>query len=122
MGIFKKGGDDFDAPTTVVEDLTGDWTLDPSHTRIGFSARHAMVTTVRGQFTKFEGSATSTAPTQPPRRSRSPSRATASTPATPTATLTCARVTSSRTRPTPTSPSSPPRSSATATTGPSPAT
>jgi polyisoprenoid-binding protein YceI len=56
MGIFNKG-DDFDAPTTVVEDLTGDWTLDPSHTRIGFSARHAMVTTVRGQFTKFEGSA-----------------------------------------------------------------
>ena len=57
MGIFNKGGDDFDAPTTVVEDLTGDWTLDPSHTRIGFSARHAMVTTVRGQFTKFEGTA-----------------------------------------------------------------
>ncbi|GAA1952316.1 YceI family protein [Nocardioides panacihumi] len=56
MGIFNKG-DDFDAPTTVVEDLTGDWTLDPSHTRIGFSARHAMVTTVRGQFTKFEGTA-----------------------------------------------------------------
>jgi polyisoprenoid-binding protein YceI len=57
MGIFSKGGDDFDAPTTVVEDLTGDWTLDPSHTRIGFSARHAMVTTVRGQFKEFEGTA-----------------------------------------------------------------
>jgi len=56
MGIFSKG-DDFDAPTTVVDDLTGDWTLDPAHTRIGFSARHAMVTTVRGQFTEFEGTA-----------------------------------------------------------------
>jgi polyisoprenoid-binding protein YceI len=56
MGIFNKG-DDFDAPTTVVEDLSGDWTIDPSHTRIGFSARHAMVTTVRGQFKEFEGAA-----------------------------------------------------------------
>jgi polyisoprenoid-binding protein YceI len=56
MGIFSKG-DDFDAPTTVVENLTGDWTIDPSHSRIGFSARHAMVTTVRGQFKEFEGTA-----------------------------------------------------------------
>jgi polyisoprenoid-binding protein YceI len=31
--------------------------LDPSHTRIGFSARHAMVTNVRGQFDTFEGAA-----------------------------------------------------------------
>jgi polyisoprenoid-binding protein YceI len=30
--------------------------LDPAHTNIGFSARHLAVTTVRGQFTKFEGS------------------------------------------------------------------
>jgi polyisoprenoid-binding protein YceI len=58
MGIFSKGStDDFDAPTAVVEDLTGDWTIDPAHTRIGFSARHAMVTTVRGQFKEFEGTA-----------------------------------------------------------------
>jgi polyisoprenoid-binding protein YceI len=57
MGIFNKGGADFDAPTAVVEDLTGDWALDVSHTRIGFSARHAMVTTVRGQFKEFEGTA-----------------------------------------------------------------
>ena len=28
-----------------------------SHTRIGFSARHAMVTTVRGQFNEFEATA-----------------------------------------------------------------
>jgi polyisoprenoid-binding protein YceI len=39
------------------DELAGVWTLDPTHTRIGFSARHAMVTTVRGQFGEFEGSA-----------------------------------------------------------------
>jgi polyisoprenoid-binding protein YceI len=36
--------------------LNGEWVLDPSHTRIGFSARHAMVTTVRGSFNEIEGS------------------------------------------------------------------
>lgn len=35
--------------------LTGTWALDPAHTRIGFSARHAMVTKVRGNFEEFEG-------------------------------------------------------------------
>lgn len=35
--------------------LTGDYTIDPAHTRIGFVARHAMVTKVRGSFTRFEG-------------------------------------------------------------------
>ena len=47
----------FDAGTTAVDDIAGDYTLDITHTRIGFSARHAMVTTVRGQFDEFEGSA-----------------------------------------------------------------
>jgi polyisoprenoid-binding protein YceI len=47
----------FGAGTTAVEDLAGDYTLDPAHTRIGFTARHAMVTKVRGQFTEFEGTA-----------------------------------------------------------------
>src|SRR5215216_5745164 len=37
-------------------DLTGTYTLDPTHTRIGFVARHAMVTKVRGSFNEFEGS------------------------------------------------------------------
>lgn len=36
---------------------TGDYVIDASHTRLGFSARHAMVTTVRGDFTAFEGTA-----------------------------------------------------------------
>jgi polyisoprenoid-binding protein YceI len=31
------------------------WVLDPAHTRIGFSARHMGLATVRGQFTRFEG-------------------------------------------------------------------
>ena len=43
--------------TTAISDLTGDYQLDPAHTRIGFVARHAMVTKVRGQFGQFEGGA-----------------------------------------------------------------
>jgi polyisoprenoid-binding protein YceI len=35
--------------------LTGQYELDPSHTRIGFVARHAMVTKVRGGFNDFTG-------------------------------------------------------------------
>jgi len=31
------------------------WNFDPAHTVIGFSAKHMMVTTVRGKFTKFSG-------------------------------------------------------------------
>ncbi|MGW4227775.1 YceI family protein [Streptomyces sp. NPDC004980] len=48
------------APTAaVVPDpglaaLTGEWMIDPAHSRIGFSVRHAMVTTVRGSFTEYE--------------------------------------------------------------------
>ena len=47
----------FDAPTTAIDDTTGDYTLDVSHSRLGFVARHAMVTKVRGQFGAFEGTA-----------------------------------------------------------------
>ena len=36
-------------------ELTGDYTIDPAHSRFGFVARHAMVTKVRGQFNRFEG-------------------------------------------------------------------
>jgi polyisoprenoid-binding protein YceI len=35
---------------------TGTYTLDPAHSRIGFVARHAMVTKVRGSFNEFQGS------------------------------------------------------------------
>ncbi|WEG07492.1 YceI family protein [Microbacterium horticulturae] len=36
-------------------DLSGDWDFDPAHTRIGFSAKHAMVSTVRGAFNDVAG-------------------------------------------------------------------
>jgi polyisoprenoid-binding protein YceI len=38
--------------------LTGTYALDVSHSRLGFVARHAMVTKVRGAFNDFEGTAT----------------------------------------------------------------
>jgi polyisoprenoid-binding protein YceI len=40
-----------------VQALTGDYTLDTAHTRLGFVARHAMVTKVRGSFDDFAGTA-----------------------------------------------------------------
>jgi polyisoprenoid-binding protein YceI len=43
--------------TTDYVQLTGDYTLDPAHTRIGFVARHAMVTKVHGAFNEFTGTA-----------------------------------------------------------------
>jgi polyisoprenoid-binding protein YceI len=36
----------------------GSFVIDASHSRVGFSARHAMVTKVRGSFNEFTGSAT----------------------------------------------------------------
>ena len=38
--------------------LSGSYTLDPAHTRLGFVARHAMVTKVRGSFGDFAGTVT----------------------------------------------------------------
>src|SRR5699024_5036905 len=55
-----------DAPTTwrcpmafqqTYPELTGRYTVDPAHTRIGFVSRHAMVTKVRGSFAEFTGTA-----------------------------------------------------------------
>ncbi len=59
MGLFNRTKNDTvtETPSVAVENISGDYTLDPSHTRIGFSARHAMVTKVRGNFDQFEGSA-----------------------------------------------------------------
>jgi len=37
--------------------VAGNWTVDPSHSEVGFTVRHLM-SKVRGQFTKFEGSLT----------------------------------------------------------------
>jgi polyisoprenoid-binding protein YceI len=36
----------------------GIYNIDPSHSRVGFSARHAMVTKVRGSFNEYTGAAT----------------------------------------------------------------
>jgi hypothetical protein len=33
----------------------GTWTIDPTHSEIGFSVRHMMVSKVRGKFTSFSG-------------------------------------------------------------------
>jgi polyisoprenoid-binding protein YceI len=41
---------------TAPQSLTGTYAIDPTHSRIGFVARHAMVTKVRGSFNEFEGS------------------------------------------------------------------
>lgn len=43
------------ATTTDFHALTGTYTLDAAHSRLGFVARHAMVTKVRGAFNDFEG-------------------------------------------------------------------
>ncbi|MGW1720837.1 YceI family protein [Streptomyces sp. NPDC002156] len=61
MGIFGRKTTDGDAATTTgvvtpeLAALTGDYTIDASHTTIGFVARHAMVTNVKGSFQEFEG-------------------------------------------------------------------
>jgi polyisoprenoid-binding protein YceI len=43
--------------TTQYGQLSGTYTLDTAHTRLGFVARHAMVTKVRGAFNDFAGTA-----------------------------------------------------------------
>ncbi|WAL63192.1 YceI family protein [Amycolatopsis cynarae] len=43
--------------TTEYPRLTGTYELDPAHTRLGFVARHAMITKVRGAFNEFTGTA-----------------------------------------------------------------
>jgi polyisoprenoid-binding protein YceI len=45
------------ASAPALTEVTGTYTLDPAHTRIGFVARHAMVTKVRGSFDEFAGTA-----------------------------------------------------------------
>ncbi|WP_395295588.1 YceI family protein [Kitasatospora hibisci] len=35
--------------------LSGDWAIDTTHSEVGFSVRHAMVTNVKGRFTEYDG-------------------------------------------------------------------
>jgi len=39
-------------------ELTGTWTIDSAHSTVGFSVKHAMVSTSRGHFAAFTGGAT----------------------------------------------------------------
>ncbi|WP_415951567.1 YceI family protein [Streptomyces sp. KLOTTS4A1] len=60
MGIFGRKNESAAAGTPApvnpeLASLTGDYTLDPAHTTLGFTARHAMVTNVKGSFHDFEG-------------------------------------------------------------------
>ena len=43
----------------TTELVTGTWSIDPSHSEVGFSVRHLM-SKVKGRFTEFEGSITTT--------------------------------------------------------------
>ncbi|MCH8614199.1 YceI family protein [Arsenicicoccus dermatophilus] len=43
---------------TTLQQLDGTYVIDPTHSQLGFVARHAMVTKVRGTFDEFEGTAT----------------------------------------------------------------
>lgn len=61
MALFNRKNNDAPAATTVAVDpalaaLTGDYAIDPAHSSIGFTVRHAMVTNVRGSFGEHEGS------------------------------------------------------------------
>ncbi|MFP3987689.1 YceI family protein [Streptomyces sp. E11-3] len=59
MGIFGRRNDStatVAATNPALAALTGDYTIDAAHTTIGFTARHAMVTNVKGSFVDFTGS------------------------------------------------------------------
>ncbi|MBL1108213.1 YceI family protein [Streptomyces sp. 5-8] len=61
MGIFSRSKATVPAPAAQAATgpdltaLTGDYTIDPAHSTIGFVARHAMVTNVKGGFDDFTG-------------------------------------------------------------------
>jgi polyisoprenoid-binding protein YceI len=45
-------------PTAVTAVPTGTWTVDATHSRVGFQVKHLGIATVRGHFKEFEGSLT----------------------------------------------------------------
>ena len=60
MGLFTRTKTDdtaLEAASVAIDDISGDYVIDASHTTIGFTARHAMVTKVRGHFGEYEGTA-----------------------------------------------------------------
>lgn len=60
MGLFNRKTDTTATATATVDPalaaLTGEYSIDPAHSSIGFTVRHAMVTNVRGSFGDFSGS------------------------------------------------------------------
>ncbi|MFD7613850.1 YceI family protein [Streptomyces sp. NPDC059828] len=65
MGLFNRKSNDLGNATTAtavrevdpaLAALSGDYAIDPAHSSIGFTVRHAMVTNVRGSFGEHEGS------------------------------------------------------------------
>lgn len=68
MGIFSRKSNTATATTAsrsatavlevdpALAALTGDYAIDPAHSSIGFTVRHAMVTNVKGSFAEHEGS------------------------------------------------------------------
>ncbi|MGJ3507433.1 YceI family protein [Enemella sp. A6] len=48
---------------TQLSDLVGTWQIDPAHSAVGFSLKHAMISTVRGSFGDFAGTIEVTGPT-----------------------------------------------------------
>jgi polyisoprenoid-binding protein YceI len=44
-----------DIVTSIPGYLAGTWNIDPVHSEVGFSARHMMVSKVRGKFSNFSG-------------------------------------------------------------------
>jgi polyisoprenoid-binding protein YceI len=44
--------------STLPAELNGTWDIDPVHSTVGFTAKHAMVATTRGNFSTFTGGAT----------------------------------------------------------------
>ena len=43
------------SPGTLADLTPGTWTVDPTHSTIGFTARHLMITKVHGHFADFDG-------------------------------------------------------------------
>ena len=41
--------------TSIPDYVAGNWTIDPVHSEVGFTARHMMVSKVRGRFRNFSG-------------------------------------------------------------------
>ncbi len=62
MGLFSRTSEATSTAVATAEvdpalaALTGDYTIDPAHSSVGFTVRHAMVTNVRGAFGDLSGS------------------------------------------------------------------